>query len=55
MPEPFGHARGQWEDRLEIENQEKRDDQQKRYETLQQVSGIIASQADLNGVLKNLA
>ena len=30
-------------------------DQQTRYETLRQVSGVIASQADLNGVLENLA
>ena len=29
--------------------------QQTRYETLRQVSGVIASQADLNGVLENLA
>jgi formate hydrogenlyase transcriptional activator len=30
-------------------------DQQTRYEALRQVSGVIASQADLNGVLENLA
>ena len=30
-------------------------DQQTRYETLRQVSGVIDSQADLNGVLENLA
>jgi formate hydrogenlyase transcriptional activator len=30
-------------------------DQQTRYETLRQVSGVVASQADLNGVLENLA
>ena len=29
--------------------------QQSRYEALRQVSGVIASQADLNGVLENLA
>jgi hypothetical protein len=29
-------------------------DQQTRYETLRQVSGVIASQADLNGVLEDL-
>ena len=29
--------------------------QQSRYEALQQVSGVIASQADLNGVLEDLA
>jgi formate hydrogenlyase transcriptional activator len=30
-------------------------DQQTRYEALRQASGVIASQADLNGVLENLA
>jgi formate hydrogenlyase transcriptional activator len=40
---------------LELKDRERDGDQQTRYETLQQVSGIIASQADLNGVLENLA
>jgi formate hydrogenlyase transcriptional activator len=40
---------------LQSKDREKDGIQQTRYEVLQQVSGVIASQADLNGVLENLA
>jgi formate hydrogenlyase transcriptional activator len=40
---------------MEFKDHDEGADQQTRYETLRQVSGVIASQADLNGVLENLA
>jgi len=40
---------------LEVQDLAKDADQQSRYEVLQHVSGVIASQADLNGVLEKLA
>jgi formate hydrogenlyase transcriptional activator len=40
---------------LEFKDHDGGADQQTRYETLRQVSGVIASQADLNGVLEHLA
>jgi formate hydrogenlyase transcriptional activator len=39
---------------LELKDQERDKAQQNRYETLRQVSGVIASQADLDTVLENL-
>lgn len=40
---------------MELKDNSEGAEQQTRYETLRQVSGVIASQADLNGVLENLA
>ena len=40
---------------MELKDQDGDANQQTRYEALRQVSGVIASQADLNGVLENLA
>jgi formate hydrogenlyase transcriptional activator len=40
---------------LELKDHEGEANQQRRYEALQQVSGVIAAQADLNGVLEDLA
>jgi len=40
---------------LELQDHERDSYQQTRYETLRQVSGVIASQTDLNGVLEDLA
>jgi formate hydrogenlyase transcriptional activator len=40
---------------LEFKDHDGGADQQTRYETLRQVSGVIASQPDLNGVLEDLA
>jgi len=40
---------------LELTGHEARAEQQLRYEALQQVSGVIAAHADLNGVLEDLA
>jgi formate hydrogenlyase transcriptional activator len=40
---------------LEIKDHERGAGQQSRYEVLQQVSGVIAAHADLNGVLESLA
>ena len=40
---------------MELKDNDGRAGQQTRYETLRQVTGVIASQADLNGVLENLA
>ena len=42
-------------DCLELTDQDRDANQQTRYETLRQVSGVIAAHADLNGVLENLA
>ena len=51
----FGGAETPQEGCLELKDQDGDVNQQTRYETLRQVSGVIASQADLNGVLENLA
>ena len=40
---------------MELQDHARDTDQQSRYEVLQHVSGVIASQADLNGVLEKLA
>jgi formate hydrogenlyase transcriptional activator len=40
---------------LELQDHARDSDQQSRYEVLQHVSGVIAAQADLNGVLEKLA
>ncbi len=40
---------------MELQDHERDSYQQTRYETLRQVSGVIASQTDLNGVLEDLA
>lgn len=40
---------------MEFKDNDEGADQQTHYEALRQVSGVIASQADLNGVLENLA
>jgi len=40
---------------LTLKNNGGEANQESRYETLRQVTGVIASQADLNGVLENLA
>ena len=40
---------------MEIKDHERGAGQQSRYEVLQQVSGVIAAHADLNGVLESLA
>jgi len=40
---------------LELKDSDRGAGQQTRYEALRQASGVIASQADLNGVLENLA
>jgi formate hydrogenlyase transcriptional activator len=50
----FGRAGALEEDCLELSDQEREREQQTRYEILQEVSGVIASQADLNAVLENL-
>ena len=39
---------------MELKDHERDSGQQTRYETLRQVSGVIASQVDLNGVLEDL-
>ena len=40
---------------MELKDHERDSHQQTRYETLRRVSGVIATQADLNGVLESLA
>ena len=40
---------------MELKHHDRGAGQQSRYEALQQISGVIASQADLNGVLEDLA
>ena len=44
-----------WEENLGQKDSELEAGQQSRYEALQQVSGVIAAHADLNGVLEDLA
>ena len=40
---------------MELKDSDGGTGQQARYETLRRVSGVIAAQADLNGVLESLA